>query len=502
MSDQENLQNVVENEHEHEHEQQRVRREKLEALQAAGADPFHITTYDVTAHSRDIHNDFEKYEDQAVSVAGRIMTKRVQGKAAFIDIQDRYGRIQSYVRGDAIGEEAYATFKQYDIGDIVGIKGEVFKTQKGEDSVRAKEVTLLAKSLQVLPEKWHGLTDMETRYRRRYVDLIVNPEIRDTFIKRTAIIKAIREFLDNRNYLEVDTPMLELISGGTSARPFITHHNTFDMDMYLRIALELPLKKLLVGGFERVYELSKVFRNEGVSVRHNPEFIMLELYEAYTDYHGMMELAESLLRHLAMKILGTTTVTYGEYTMDWGKPFARITMVDAVKKYAGVDFDQIHSVEEARKAADEKGVHYEKRHAKGDILNLFFDEFAEKHLIEPTFLTDYPVEISPLTKRKPDNPDYTERFELFIAGRELANAYSELNDPIDQRQRFMHQEAMRAAGDDEANQMDEDFLLAMEYGMPPTGGMGIGVERLIMYLTNSASIRDVIFFPTMKPTQN
>jgi len=485
---------------ENEHEQQRVRREKLEALQAANADPFHITTYKVTTYSNDIHNSFSEYDGKSVSVAGRIMTKRVQGKAAFIDIQDRNGRIQSYVRGDSIGEESYATFKQYDIGDIIGVEGEVFKTQKGEISIRAKSVILLAKSLQVLPEKWHGLTDTEARYRRRYIDLIVNPETRDTFIKRTAIMKAIREFLDNRNYLEVDTPVLQTVSGGASARPFTTHHNTLDIEMHLRIALELPLKRLIIGGFDRVYELSKVFRNEGISTRHNPEFIMLELYEAYTDYHGMMELAESLLREVAMKILGTTTVTYGEHTLDWGKPFAKITMVEAVRKYASVDFDQIKSIEDARDIAKKHGVHFEARHAKGDILNLFFEEFVEKHLIQPTFLMDHPVEISPLTKRKPDNPDYTERFELFIAGRELANAYSELNDPIDQRQRFLHQEAMRAAGDDEANQMDEDFLMAMEYGMPPTGGMGIGVERLIMYLTNSASIRDVIFFPTMKPT--
>jgi len=484
---------------ENEHEQQRVRRQKLEALQAANTDPFHHTTYNVTAHSSDIHDNFDGLEGKTVSVAGRVMTKRNMGKASFIDVQDRYGRIQSYVRGDNIGEEAYATFVTYDIGDIVGIEGEVFKTQKGEISVKAKSVTLLAKSLQVLPEKWHGLTDTEARYRRRYVDLIVNPEIRDTFVKRTQIIKAIREFLDNRNYLEVDTPVLQTIPGGASARPFVTHHNTLDMEMHLRIALELPLKRLIVGGFERVYELSKVFRNEGISIRHNPEFVMLELYEAYTDYNGMMELAESLLREVALKILGTTTVTYGEHTMDWGKPFAKITMVEAVRKYANVDFDQIKDLEEARKIAKEHGIHFEQRHAKGDILNLFFEEFAEKHLIEPTFLIDYPVEISPLTKRKPDNPDYTERFELFVAGRELANAYSELNDPIDQRQRFMHQEAMRASGDDEANILDEDFLLAMEYGMPPTGGMGIGVERLIMFLTDSASIRDVIFFPTMKP---
>ena len=495
------MNNEIQNENiQTEHEQQRVRRQKLESLQQVGNDPFHQTTYNVTHHSTDIHANFAEHEGQTVSLAGRIMTKRVQGKAAFIDIQDRMGRIQSYVRGDGIGEDAYADFKQYDIGDIIGITGEVFKTQKGEISIRAKSVTLLAKSLQVLPEKWHGLTDMEARYRRRYVDLIVNPEIRDTFIKRTQIIKAIREFLDGRNYLEVDTPVLQTIPGGAAARPFKTHHNTLDMEMYLRIALELPLKMLIVGGLERVYEINKVFRNEGMSIRHNPEFVMLELYEAYTDYHGMMELAEALLREVAVKTLGTTTVTYGEHTMDWGKPFAKMTMVEAVRKYANVDFDQIATLEQAQATAKEHGIYFEKRHGKGDILNLFFEEFAEKHLIEPTFLMDHPVEISPLTKRKPDNPDYTERFELFIAGREVANAYSELNDPIDQRGRFLHQEKMRAGGDAEANMLDEDFLLAMEYGMPPTGGMGIGVERLIMFLTNSASIRDVIFFPTMKPT--
>jgi lysyl-tRNA synthetase class 2 len=483
-----------------EHEQQRVRREKLEALQTAGLDPFRHVTYDVTACSAEIHADFEKNEGKLVSIAGRIMTMRMMGKASFIDIQDRAGRIQSYVRGDNIGEESYAGFKQFDIGDIVGVKGEVFKTQKGEISVKASEVTLLAKSLQPLPEKWHGLRDTEARYRQRYVDLIVNPDVKDAFIKRTAIIKAVREFLDNRGYLEVDTPILQTIPSGAAARPFKTHHNTLDMEMYLRIALELPLKRLIVGGFDKVYELSKVFRNEGISTRHNPEFVMLELYEAYTDYHGMMELTEAMLKHVAQSVLGTTKITYGEYEIELGKPFARLTMVDAVKQYSGVDFTEITTLEEARDTAKTHNVRYEPHHGKGDILSLFFEEFAEKHLIQPTFLTDYPVEISPLTKRIPDNPDYTERFELFIAGRETANAYSELNDPIDQRARFKHQEELRAAGDDEANMTDEDFLTAVEYGMPPTGGMGIGIERLIMLLTNSASIRDVIFFPTMKPT--
>ena len=480
-------------------EQERIRREKLETLQQAGNDPFHQTTYHVTNYTTDITNDYDNHEGKVVSIAGRLLAKRVMGKATFITLQDRYGRLQAYVAGKGIGEDVYQTFTTYDIGDILGLSGEVFKTKTGEVSIRAAEVVLLAKSLQVLPEKYHGLTDTEARYRRRYVDLIINPEIRDTFEKRTKIIKGIRAFLDNRNYLEVDTPILQTVSGGAAARPFNTHHNALDIDMELRIALELPLKRLVVGGFDRVYELAKVFRNEGISTRHNPEFIMLELYEAYTDYHGMMELAENLLRELAVKITGSTTITYGEHTMDWGKPFAKITMVEAVKKYADVDFDAITTVEEAREAAKAKGLHFEKRHGKGDILNLFFEEYAEKHLIEPTFLMDHPVEISPLTKRKPDKPEYTERFELFIAGRELANAYTELNDPIDQRARFMHQEAMRAAGDDEANKIDEDFLLAMEYGMPPMGGMGIGVERLIMYLTNAASIRDVIFFPAMKP---
>jgi len=485
--------------HTTEHEQRRIRREKLEALQQAGKDPFRHVTYSVTAHSKDIHDDFDQLEGQKVSIAGRIMTRRVMGKASFIDVQDREGRIQAYVRRDKIGEASYDEFDQYDIGDIVGVEGEVFRTQKGETSVRASSITLLAKALEVLPEKWHGLKDTEARYRRRYVDLIVNPEIKETFIKRTAIIKAIRAFLDNRGYLEVDTPTLHTILGGAAARPFITHHNTFDMDMYLRIAPELYLKRLIVGGLERVYEMNKNFRNEGISTRHNPEFVMLELYEAYTDYHGMMELTESMFKYVAEEVLGTTTITYGQHTIDLGKPFARLSMVDAVKQHAGVDFTQISSLEDAQKVAKQHGVHFEKFHGKGDILSLFFEEFAEKHLIEPTFLTEYPVEISPLAKRCPNNPDYTERFELFIVGREMANAFSELNDPIDQRARFQHQEQLRQSGDEEANMIDEDFLTAIEYGLPPTGGMGIGVERLIMLLTNSASIRDVIFFPTLRP---
>ena len=484
-----------------EHEQMRIRRQKLEALQTANADPFHQTVYDVTAHSTEIVEDFDNFEGKAVRVAGRIMTKRVQGKAAFIDIQDKNGRVQSYVRGDSIGEEEYATFKQYDIGDIIGISGEVFKTQKGEVSIRAKNVVLLAKSLQVLPEKYHGLTDKEARYRQRYVDLIVNPEIKDTFIKRTAILKAIRSFLDGRGFLEVDTPVLQTVSAGAggTARPFLTHHNTLDLDMYLRIALELPLKRLIVGGLERVYELGRCFRNEGMSTKHNPEFTMLELYQAYTDYHGMMELTESMFRQVALDVLGTAVVTCGEYVIDLSKPFAKITMVDAVKQYSGVDFNQLSTLEEVREAAKKHKVHFESYHTKGNILEAFFDEFVEKNLIQPTFIMDHPTDISPLTKRKPDNPEYTERFELFIMCREMGNAYSELNDPIDQRDRFAHQEALRDAGEEEASMTDHDFLLALEYGMPPTGGLGVGVDRLFMLLTNSESIRDVIFFPTMKP---
>lgn len=481
------------------HEQQRVRREKLEALQNAGLDPFLHVKYSVTAHSAEICADFEKFEGQSVGIAGRLMTKRVMGKASFVHIQDRDGQIQAYVARDAIGEEEYAAFKQFDIGDIVGINGTVFKTQKGETSVKATEITLLAKSLHPLPEKFHGLRDTDARYRRRYLDLIMNPEIKEVFIKRTAIIKTIRAFLDGRGYLEVDTPVLQSIPSGAAARPFVTHHNTLDMQMYLRIALELPLKRLIVGGLERVYELSKVFRNEGISTRHNPEFVMLELYEAYTDYHGMMELAESLIKSVAQEVTGTTKIPFGEHIIDVGTPFPRMTMLDAVKKYANVDFNEIPTTDDAKKAAKAHGIHFEPHHTRGNIIALFFEEFAEKHLIQPTFILDHPVEISPLTKRIPGNPDFTERFELFIATNETANAYSELNDPIDQRSRFAHQESLRQAGDEEANMTDEDFLTAVEYAMPPTGGMGIGVERLIMLLTNSASIRDVIFFPTMKP---
>jgi lysyl-tRNA synthetase class 2 len=481
------------------HEQQRIRREKLAALQATGGDPFLHVKYPVTTHSVTIHDNFESMEGQTVGLAGRLMTKRLMGKASFSDIQDKYGRTQVYIRKDGVGEEAYEAYKDFDIGDMVGVTGEVFRTQKGEISVKATEIVLLSKSLQVLPEKWHGLRDQETRYRQRYLDLIVNPEVKDVFIKRTMIIKAVRDFLDNRNYLEVETPILQIIPGGGTARPFLTHHHTLDIDMYLRIALELPLKQLIIGGLERVYELSRCFRNEGMSIKHNPEFTMLELYEAYTDYHGMMELCESLMKETAKKVLGTAVISYGEHELDLSKPFGRITMTEAVKQYSGVDFDAIKTLEEARETAKKHNVHYEERHGKGDILFAFFDTFAEKNLIQPTFVLDHPVEISPLTKRIPGNPDYTERFELFIVGREFANAYSELNDPIDQRARFMHQETMRQAGDEEANRLDEDFLLAMEYGLPPTGGMGIGIDRFIMLLTNSQSIRDVIFFPTMKP---
>ncbi|MCL2372764.1 MAG: lysine--tRNA ligase [Defluviitaleaceae bacterium] len=487
--------------HNEEYEQQRIRREKLEALQATGKDPFHQVKYDVTAYSKDIHEGFDGLEGQKVGVAGRVMTKRVMGKASFIDVQDKLGRIQVYVRRDDIGEAEYTEFKAYDIGDIVGVQGEVFRTQKGEVSVKADHVTLLAKSLHVLPEKWHGLKDTEARYRQRYVDLIVNPDIKEVFVKRTAILKAIRSFLDGRGFLEVDTPVLQTVSAGAggTARPFLTHHNTLDLDMYLRIALELPLKRLIVGGLDRVYELGRCFRNEGMSTKHNPEFTMLELYQAYTDYHGMMELTESMFRQVALDVLGTAVVPCGEYEIDLAKPFARITMVDAVKQYSGVDFNGISTLEEARAVAKKHNVHFETHHGKGNILESFFDEFVEKHLIQPTFITDHPTDISPLTKRKPDNPEYTERFELFIMSREMCNAYSELNDPIDQRQRFAHQEALRAAGEEEAAMTDHDFIQALEYGMPPTGGLGVGVDRLFMLLTDSASIRDVIFFPTMKP---
>ena len=480
-------------------EQEGFRRDKLAALQAEGKDPFEIVKYDVTHHSSDIHNNFDELEEKEVSVAGRLMNKRVMGKASFINIQDRDGRVQGYISKNDVGEESYLAFKKFDIGDIIGIKGIVFRTQKGEISIRANEITLLSKSLKVLPEKFHGLNDQELRYGQRYLDLIMNPDVKDTFIKRSAVLREIRNYLDSKNFLEVETPVLQTIPGGAAARPFITHHNALDIDMYCRIALELPLKRLIVGGLERVYEIGRVFRNEGIDIRHNPEFTLIEIYQAFTDYHGMMDLAEGLFRTVAEKVVGSTVLNYGGYELDLGKPFERLTMVDAVKKYADVDFDKIENTEEARKIASERGIAFEERHAKGDILNLFFEEYVEKNLIQPTFITDYPVEISPLTKRKPSKPEYTERFELFIVGREYGNAYSELNDPIDQRKRFEHQEAMRAAGDDEANMIDEDFLTALEYGMPPTGGIGIGVDRLVMLMTESVSIRDVILFPTMKP---
>lgn len=480
-------------------EQIKIRREKLAQLQAEGKDPFEITKCEVTHHSDEIKDNFDELEGKDVAIAGRLMSKRIMGKASFCNIQDRNGNIQSYVSRNDIGDEAYAAFKKFDIGDLISIKGFVFKTKTGEVSVHAKEVTLLSKSLQVLPEKFHGLKDQELRYRQRYLDLIVNPEVRDTFIKRSRIITEIRKFLDGKGFLEVETPVLQTIPGGASARPFITHHNTLDIDMYCRIALELPLKRLIVGGFERVYEIGRVFRNEGISVRHNPEFTLMELYQAYTDYNGMMDITEEMFRTVAQNVLGTTKVVYGGYELDLGKPFARKTMVDAVKEFSGVDFDQVADTAEAKRIADEHHVEYEERHVKGDILNLFFEEFVEKNLIQPTFIIDYPVEISPLTKRKPDKPEFTERFELFIVGREYGNAYSELNDPIDQRHRFEYQEYLREAGDDEANMIDEDFLTALEYGMPPTGGLGVGIDRFVMLLTESVSIRDVILFPTMKP---
>lgn len=476
----------------------KVRREKLASLQENGKDPFEITKYDVTHHSLEIKNGFDSLEGKEASVAGRIMSKRVMGKASFCNIQDLQGNIQSYVARDSIGEESYADFKKYDVGDIVGIRGEVFKTKTGEISIHAAEVTLLSKSLQILPEKYHGLVNTDIRYRQRYTDLIMNEEVKDTFVKRSHIISSIRRYLDSQGFLEVETPMLVSNAGGAAARPFETHYNALDEDVKLRISLELYLKRLIVGGMERVYEIGRVFRNEGLDTRHNPEFTLMELYQAYTDYNGMMDLTENMFRHVAQEVCGTTTVPYGDAQIDLGSPFKRITMIDAVKEYAGVDFDQIKDTEEAKKVADEKGVHYETRHVKGDILNLFFEEFVEEHLVQPTFVMDHPVEISPLTKRKPDKPDYVERFELFITGREMCNAYSELNDPIDQRARFAEQEKAFAAGDEEANHTDEDFLNALEVGMPPTGGIGYGIDRLVMLLTNSPAIRDVLLFPTMK----
>ena len=475
-----------------------VRRDKLAALQAEGNDPFTITKYDVTHHTSDIKENYDALEGKDVSIAGRMMSKRVMGKASFCNILDLKGNIQCYVARDSIGEEEYKGFKKFDIGDIVGIVGEVFTTKTGEKSIHAKKITLLSKSLQILPEKYHGLTNTDTRYRQRYVDLITNPESRDTFIKRSKIISSIRRYLDSQGFMEVETPMLVSNAGGAAARPFETHFNALDEDFKLRISLELYLKRLIVGGLERVYEIGRVFRNEGLDTRHNPEFTLMELYQAYTDYHGMMDLTENMFRHVANEVLGTTTIVYNGVTMDLGKPFERITMVDAVKKYSGVDFKEIHTLEEARKVADEKDVHYEDRHTKGDILNLFFEDFVEEHLIQPTFVMDHPVEISPLTKKKPDDPEYVERFEMFMNGWEMCNAYSELNDPIDQRERFAAQEEMFAKGDEEANHTDEDFLNALEIGMPPTGGIGYGIDRLCMLFTDSAAIRDVLLFPTMK----
>ena len=475
-----------------------ARRDKLAELQAAGKDPFVITKYDVTAHSSDVKEHYEELEGKEVSVAGRMMFKRVMGKASFCNIQDLKGRIQVYVARDSIGEEPYKEFKKMDIGDILGVKGTVFKTKTGEISIHAEEVTLLSKSLQVLPEKFHGLTDTDTRYRQRYVDLIMNEDVKETFIKRSKIIAAIRRYLAGEGFMEVETPMLVANAGGAAARPFETHFNALDEDLKLRISLELYLKRLIVGGLEKVYEIGRVFRNEGLDTRHNPEFTLMELYQAYTDYHGMMDLTENLYRYVAKEVLGTTTIVYNGIEMDLGKPFERITMVDAVKKYSGVDFNEIHTLEEARAAAKEHHVEYEERHKKGDILNLFFEEFVEEHLLQPTFVMDHPIEISPLTKKKPENPEYVERFEFFMNGWEMANAYSELNDPIDQRERFRQQEELLAQGDEEANHTDEDFLNALEIGMPPTGGIGFGIDRMCMLLTDSAAIRDVLLFPTMK----
>lgn len=476
----------------------RVRRAKLAELQEKDKDPFKIMKYNVTNHSADVINDYEGFEGKVVSIAGRIMTKRVMGKASFCNVRDLKGDIQIYVKRDEIGDEPYAEFKKYDIGDIVGIEGEVFKTKSGEISIKADNIVLLSKSLQVLPEKFHGLKDTDTRYRQRYIDLIVNPEVRDTFIKRSLIIREIRNYLDNNGFIEVETPVLVPNAGGAAARPFNTHHNALDQDIFLRISLELYLKRLIVGGLERVYEIGRVFRNEGLSVRHNPEFTLLELYQAYTDYYGMMDLVENLFRTVSNKVLGTTKITYGGEEIDLSKPFERLTMVEAIKKYANVDFDQIKDEAAAKALAKEHNIEYEDRHKRGDIINLFFEEYVEEHLVQPTFIMDHPVEISPLASRKPDNPDYTERFELFITRREMANAFSELNDPIDQRGRFEAQEALRAAGDEEANETDEDFITALEYGMPPTGGIGIGIDRFVMLLTDSSAIRDVLLFPTMK----
>ena len=476
----------------------KVRREKLENLQNEGKDPFVITKYDVTKHSKEIKEHFDELENTEVSIAGRMMFKRVMGKASFCNIQDLQGKIQAYVARDEIGEDSYKDFKKYDVGDILGIKGTVFKTKTGEISVHATEVTLLSKSLQILPEKYHGLTDTDTRYRQRYVDLIMNEDVKDTFVKRSKVLSSIRKFLDQKDFMEVETPMLVSNAGGAAARPFETHFNALNEDLKLRISLELYLKRLIVGGMERVYEIGRVFRNEGLDTRHNPEFTLMELYQAYTDYHGMMDLTEELFRYVAKEVNGTEVLTYGEHTLDLSKPFERITMVDAVKKYANVDFNEVPDTEAAKKLADEHHIAYEERHQKGDILNLFFEEYVEEHLIQPTFVMDHPIEISPLTKKKPEDPAYVERFEMFMNGWEMCNAYSELNDPIDQRKRFESQEEAFAAGDDEANHTDEDFLNALSIGMPPTGGIGYGIDRMVMIMTNSPAIRDVLLFPTMK----
>lgn len=476
----------------------KVRREKLQDLQENGKDPFQITKYDVTHHSQEIKDNYDELEGKTVSIAGRMMFKRVMGKASFCNVQDLQGNIQAYVARDNIGEDSYKDFKKYDVGDILGIKGEVFTTKTGEKSIHATEVTLLSKSLQILPEKFHGLTDTDIRYRQRYVDLIMNADVKDTFIKRSKVLSTIRRFLDGQGFMEVETPMLVSNAGGAAARPFETHFNALDEDLKLRISLELYLKRLIVGGMERVYEIGRVFRNEGLDTRHNPEFTLMELYQAYTDYHGMMDLTENLYRYVAKEVTGSEILTYGDKELDLSKPFERITMVDAVKKYAGVDFNEIHTLEEARAIAKEKHVEFEERHQKGDILNLFFEEYVEEHLIQPTFVMDHPIEISPLTKKKPENPEYVERFEFFMNGWEMANAYSELNDPIDQRERFEAQEAQFAAGNDEANHTDEDFLNALSIGMPPTGGIGFGIDRMVMMMTNSPAIRDVLLFPTMK----
>ena len=480
------------------HQLLKVRREKLAELQTEGKDPFQITKYDQDTHSADIKDNYAEYDGKEVSIAGRIMSKRVMGKASFCNVQDLKGNIQCYVCRDDLGEDSYKDFKRMDIGDIVGIKGFVFTTKMGEISVHAHSVTLLSKSLQILPEKYHGLTNTDTRYRQRYVDLIMNEDVKKTFVMRSKIISCIRRYLDNLGFLEVETPMLVANAGGAAARPFETHYNALDEDVKLRISLELYLKRLIVGGMERVYEIGRVFRNEGLDTRHNPEFTLMELYQAYTDYKGMMDLTENMFRHIAEQICGSTTIPYADVEIDLGKPFERLTMIDAIKKYTGIDFNEITTTEEAKKLADEKGVHYEDRHVRGDIINLFFEEFVEEHLIQPTFITDHPIEISPLTKKKPGHPEQVERFELYIYAREMCNAYSELNDPIDQRERFKAQEAALAAGDDEANTTDEDFLNALEIGMPPTGGIGYGIDRLVMLLTDSQAIRDVLLFPTMK----